>query len=96
MQVYIRPKKILLGSSLAFNLKEGPVRCAKVCNKSWVILRLSNEVFEDLIPLGSSLILVPETPRIKIMVSKKLPILITAKRILERRGRQTSLSLVKI
>ena len=38
MQVYIRPKKILLGSSLTFNLKEGPVRCAKVCDKSWVIL----------------------------------------------------------
>ena len=37
-QVYTRPKKILLGSSLAFTLKEGPVRCAKVCNKSWVIL----------------------------------------------------------
>ena len=27
-----------MGSSLAFTLKEGPVRCAKVCNKSWVIL----------------------------------------------------------
>ena len=38
MQVYIRPKKFLLGSSLPFNLKEGPVRCAKVCDKSWVIL----------------------------------------------------------
>ena len=38
MQVYIRPKKNLLGSSLAFNLKEGPIRCAKVCDKSWVIL----------------------------------------------------------
>ena len=38
MQVYVRPKKNLLGSSLAFNLKEGPVRCAKVCDKSWVIL----------------------------------------------------------
>ena len=37
---------------------------------------LSNEVFEDLIPLGSSLILVPQTPRIEIMVSQKLPILI--------------------
>ena len=31
-------KKKLLGSSLAFTLKEGPVRCAKVCDKSWVIL----------------------------------------------------------
>ena len=40
-QVYTRPKKKLLGSSLAFTLEEGPVRCAKVCNKSWVILRLS-------------------------------------------------------
>ena len=39
MQVHLRPKKFLLGSSLAFTLKEGPARCAKVCNKSWVILR---------------------------------------------------------
>ena len=38
MQVYTRPKEYLFGSSLAFTLKEGPVRCAKVCNKSWVIL----------------------------------------------------------
>ena len=38
-QVYTRPKKNLFGSSLALTLKEGPVRCAKVCNKSWVILR---------------------------------------------------------
>ena len=30
--------KKLLGSSLAFSLKEDPVRCAKVCDKSWVIL----------------------------------------------------------
>ena len=37
-QVYTRPKINLLGSSLAFTLKEGSVRCAKVCNKSWVIL----------------------------------------------------------
>ena len=29
---------ILLVSSLAFNLEEGPIRCAKVCDKSWVIL----------------------------------------------------------
>ena len=36
MQVYIRQKKIL-SSILAFSLKEGPVRYAKVCNKSWVI-----------------------------------------------------------
>ena len=35
---YTRPKNFLLGSSLAFTLKEGSVRCAKVCNKSWVIL----------------------------------------------------------
>ena len=27
-----------MGSSLAFSLKEDPVKCAKVCNKSWVIL----------------------------------------------------------
>ena len=38
MQVYIIPRNFLLGSSLAFNLKDGPVRCATVCNKSWVIL----------------------------------------------------------
>ena len=37
-RVCLRPKNILLGSSLAFSLKEDPVRCAKVCNKSWVIL----------------------------------------------------------
>ena len=40
MQVYVRLKFFLLGSSLPFNLKEGPVRSAKVCNKSWVILQL--------------------------------------------------------
>ena len=34
-----RPKKNLLGSSLAFSLKENPVRCAKVCDKSLVILK---------------------------------------------------------
>ena len=39
MQVYLRPKIFLLGSSLAFSLKEDPVRCAKVCDKSWVILQ---------------------------------------------------------
>ena len=37
-QVYLRPKIFLLGSSLAFSLKEDPVRCAKVCDESWVIL----------------------------------------------------------
>ena len=37
-KVYTRPKKKLFGSSLAFTLKEGPVRCVRVCNKSWVIL----------------------------------------------------------
>ena len=37
-QVYLRPKLFLLGSSLAFSLKEDPVRCAKVCDESWVIL----------------------------------------------------------
>jgi hypothetical protein len=36
--VYLRPKQFLLGSSLAFSLTEDPVRCAKVCDKSWVIL----------------------------------------------------------
>jgi hypothetical protein len=38
MQVYTRPKNFWGGSSLAFNLKEDPVRCVKVCDKSWVIL----------------------------------------------------------
>ena len=28
----------------AFTLKEGPVRCAKVCNKSWVILTLISDI----------------------------------------------------
>ena len=42
-QVYTRPKIFLFGSSLAFTLKEGPVRCAKVCNKSWVILMCQEE-----------------------------------------------------
>ena len=37
-QLYLRPKIFLLGSSLAFSPKEDPVRCAKVCDKSWVIL----------------------------------------------------------
>ena len=37
-QVYTRPKQNLLGSSLAFTPNEGLVRCAKVHNKSWVIL----------------------------------------------------------
>ena len=32
-------------NSLAFNLKEGPVRCAKVCDKSWVILLYSSLIF---------------------------------------------------
>jgi hypothetical protein len=39
-QLYLTPKIFLMGSSLAFSLKEDPVRCAKVCNKSWVILLL--------------------------------------------------------
>ena len=37
-KLLLRPKNFLLGSSLAFNLKEGPVRCAEVCDRSWVIL----------------------------------------------------------
>ena len=39
LQFYLRPKTKLLDSSLAFNLKKGPLRCAKVCDKSWVILQ---------------------------------------------------------
>ena len=38
-QLYLTPKIFLMGSSLAFSLKEDPVRCAKVCDKSWVILK---------------------------------------------------------
>ena len=37
-QVYLRPKKILLGNSLAFSLKEDPVTCAKMCEEIWVML----------------------------------------------------------
>ena len=37
-QLYLTPKIFLMGSTLAFSLKEDPVRCAKVCDKSWVIL----------------------------------------------------------
>ena len=48
-QVYTRPKSNLLGSSLAFTLKEGPVRCAKVCNKSWVILLVISGVQDGLV-----------------------------------------------
>ena len=38
-QLYLTPKIFLMGSSLAFSLKEDPVRCAKVCDKSWVTLK---------------------------------------------------------
>ena len=48
MQVYLRPKIFLLGSSLAFNLKKGPVRCAKVCDKSWVILLMLSKQFKNI------------------------------------------------
>ena len=37
-QLYLTPKIFLMGSSLSLSLKEDPVRFAKVCNKSWVIL----------------------------------------------------------
>ena len=33
-QLYLTPKIFLMGSSLAFSLKEDPVRCSKVCDKS--------------------------------------------------------------
>ena len=48
--IFFNEKKIL-GSSLAFTLKEGPVRCVKVCNKSWVILlhlSCAHESFEKI------------------------------------------------
>ena len=35
-----------MGSSLAFSLKEDPVRCAKVCDESWVILRYCSQGHE--------------------------------------------------
>ena len=38
MTEFTQYKIFLMGSSLAFSLKEDPVRCAKVCGKSWVIL----------------------------------------------------------
>ena len=37
--MYLTPKIFLMASGLAFSLKEDPVRCAKVCDKSWVILQ---------------------------------------------------------
>ena len=39
MQVYARPKLFFGGRLLALIIKEEPVKCVKVCNKSWVILR---------------------------------------------------------
>ena len=33
MQVHARPKKILLDWLLALSIKEGPVKCATVCDK---------------------------------------------------------------
>ena len=41
-QLYLTPKIFLMGSSLAFSLDEDPVRCAKVCDISWVILLYSS------------------------------------------------------
>ena len=42
---FTKDLKKSLGSSLAFTLKEGPVRCVKVWNKSWVIL-CSNYLYQ--------------------------------------------------
>ena len=53
-QVYLRRKIFLLGSSLAFSLKEDPVRCAKVCDESWVILM--NYRNDEQITMGLKLI----------------------------------------
>ena len=50
-QVYLRPKNFLLGSSLAFSLKEDPVRCAKVCDESWVILWVNATRFNQTTPI---------------------------------------------
>ena len=36
-----------MGSSLTFSLKEDSVRCAKVCDKSWVILRTRPHVIRS-------------------------------------------------
>ena len=40
--------------SLAFTPKEGPVRCGKVCNKSWVILTFGYGIQKELWSLFSS------------------------------------------
>ena len=37
-QVYTRPNFFLLGRLLSKSIKEGPIKCATVCDKSWVIL----------------------------------------------------------
>jgi hypothetical protein len=76
-QLYLTPKIFLMGSSLAFSLKEDPVRCAKVCDKSWVILthlhlfiyRLVREIFGINIEFGIEL-LIP-TFNLKFVFSKK-------------------------
>ena len=40
-----------MGSSSAFSLKEDPVRCAKVCDESWVILKY---VLRNTVKLGDT------------------------------------------
>ena len=56
-QVYLRPKQFLLDSSLAFILKEDPVRCAKVSDESWVILTFmySLENWKPILSIGIAL-----------------------------------------
>jgi hypothetical protein len=39
MQVYARAKHFIWGSFLALSIKDGPEKCAKVCDISCVILK---------------------------------------------------------
>ena len=38
-QAYARTEHFLLGWLLSLSINEGPVKCAIVCDKSWVILQ---------------------------------------------------------
>ena len=53
-QVYLRPKIFLLGSNLAYSLKDDPVtvRCARVILKTFLILygTLGNSTIEITLP----------------------------------------------
>ena len=47
-QLNARPKKFLWGWLLALNIKDGPVKCAKVCGKSVVIPKLGNSAIRNI------------------------------------------------